>query len=169
MIKFEHSISFQLGTIESIIKMPVHSVKDLAVLKESAQTLLDEFFNLCEQVEHLSHEVNNMLDTVDNIHVPYCCEYLRLAYFQSFMESKEHIDSLNQSMFAFPDEVDALMTLTESDCFDEHTHETVNMQEATLQYFKARFEFIRSVFDEHKSLALKSYDKSKSIPSSCAM
>ncbi len=149
-----------------------YSQDELSVIKqclESTRSILQDFIYLLENIGELSTEIDTMIETTDNTQVPYCYEYVRLAYIQAFVDYREQIIMLEVSMKNFPDEIDVLVGYVKQQPLSINFNDQISLFEASLEYFKARFEYIKVAFSQHKSLALQTYEETQLLPKACGL
>jgi hypothetical protein len=155
--------------MQTVTQTP-YSSSELSILKECFQltgTMLSNFINLLEHVEELSNNINQMIETVDNIQVPYCYEYIRVDFQLTFNDIKGHIDELKHSMFYFPEEVDNFLAYIKNEPSSNNHNELLGMLDATYHYYCARYDVIKTKFHDNKNLASECYDATRHLPRPC--
>lgn len=152
------------------VKRTPYSINELNVLKESFQmtgSMLANFIALVELTKELSKDMKNMMYTVEQLQVPYNYEYLRLEYVEAFKEIKEHMNELSYSMFYFPNEVETFLRYIENEPSSHNHTELFGMLQATYEYYCARYELLKDVFNQNKRLAQECYEATLMLPKPC--
>jgi hypothetical protein len=147
-----------------------YSSNELSILKECFQltgTMLSNFINFVKLVEKLSNDVDEMIQVVDNVNVPYCYEYIRLEYQVIFNEIKGNVDDLKTSMFYFPEEVERFLDYIKNEPSSNSNNEVFDMMDETYQYYCARYGVIITSFNDSKNNAFECYDAAQHLPRPC--
>ena len=85
----------------------------------------------------------------------------------TFNDIKGYMDELKHSMFYFPEEVDNFLAYMKNEPSSDNHNELFEMLEATHQYYCARYDFIKTKFNDNKNLAGQCYDATQRLPQPC--
>jgi hypothetical protein len=92
-----------------------------------------------------------------------------MAYIMAFNESKELLDSLQESMQGFPLEFDHCFNYLTQEPSSHIFADLIGMLESTLNYYTARYDVVNSTFQENKVLAQQCYELSQQLPKTCGI
>ena len=148
----------------------LYDANELTVLKECFQltsTMLSDFIGLIEVLEDLVNENNAMIQTVEDLQVPYCYEYLRLEFQVAFNEVKEYIDDLKRSMFYFPNEIESFLHYIKNEPSSNNYMDIFGMLDATCRFYRSRYEVLKDMLQNNKYYAQKCYEETRMIPRPC--
>jgi hypothetical protein len=130
--------------------------------------MLTNFIGLLELVEELSNDIHLMIQTVDQVQVPYCYEYIRLEYQVTFNKLKRNMEELEHAMLYFPQEVDNFVAYIQNEQPSANDHDEIfEMLDKTYQYYCDRYDVLKISFNENKDLAAQCYDATRQLPRPC--
>lgn len=143
---------------------------ELQALKElyaDTNSILIDLIEFIKHHQNFSDIVDKTIIMSSSVNVPYCYEYLKLSYQVAFQETQSQLNELEESLVIFPGEIADALNYAESDPLSNDAREVINMIKTTFEYYQARFDYIKYVFDINTQKADEAYKVTQKIQPSC--
>lgn len=129
---------------------------------------LEEYSFLFKEHEKTCDEVDNILQYIKSIKVPYCYEYARAYFIQKFSAIEMDLMDLHATLINFPTECEYYCDKFSDDPESVIATETMKSLDILLRWYKDRLTFIRDIISQNKDYGTYMYECSQIVPKMCS-
>lgn len=145
-----------------------HTHRDKNELIQIANTCMEYYFDINNQHETMMKEINDILEYICSLKLPYCYEYARAHFIERFKHIEMDLTELQVSLSNFPSDCEYYSVKFSENPNSILAIETMKNLNVMLDWYKKRLLYIKDIMNRCADYGKYIHECSQIVPKNCA-